>query len=115
MSTKRPDVIRRPPSPQTAMSLAEMHLAGWQLRAQCSRCGLALRVSLPAMIRVYGPDAIWWGRQPPCPGFECDMGLLTYSARSINGGSWVSMKAAPSATQVALWRDRQRTPYRGER
>ncbi len=115
MSTKAPDVICRPPSTQTALTLAEMHLRRWQLVARCNRCNIVLKVSLPMMIRAYGPDAVWWGRQPPCPGFECDLGVLTYAARSINGGTWVSMRAAPSATELQLWRDRQRTAYRGAR
>jgi hypothetical protein len=58
MGARNPDRIVSPPSTFTALTLAEMHLAGWELRAVCGRCGVQLRASLPALIMVHGPDAI---------------------------------------------------------
>ena len=103
-----------PPSAMTALTLAEMHVRRWELKAACGRCGIKLRVSLPAMIRTYGPDAVWWGRKPPCPGLECDRGTLTYAARALPGGSWVSMGDPPGELAAAAYRNRQRS-YPGPR
>jgi hypothetical protein len=115
MGTRNPDRIANPPGPLAALTLAEIHVAGWEVRAACRRCGLQLRVSLPALIRAHGPDAILWGRRPPCPGLECREGRLTYSARAIPSGSWVSMAQAPSPTIVSAWRARRQVTDRGPR
>lgn len=64
MGAKNPDRAIMPPSPLTAFTLAEMHMAKWELRARCSRCAVELRVDLPAMIRVFGPDAIGGDESP---------------------------------------------------
>lgn len=98
-----------------AMTLAEMHLAGWEVRAACNRCKVQLRADLKSMIRVYGPDEIWWGKRPKCPGFECDSGVLPYSARAIRSGSWVAMTTAPSKREIDLWSAHRRTRDRGPR
>jgi hypothetical protein len=102
MSTKAPDVLTHPPSPMTALSLAEMHLKGWQLSARCKDCRINLRANLPMMIRAYGPDEIWWGKHPVCPSWECD-GRLTYWARSITGGTWVTLGDAAPQRIVDIW------------
>lgn len=115
MSTKKPDVLISPPSPMTAMSLAEMHIQKWEMIAQCGRCGLAIHASLVTMIKVYGPDTIWWGMHPPCPGVKCDGGKLTYSVRSIRGGSWVVMNEKPREQYVKAWKDRRGWMYPGPR
>lgn len=104
-----------PPNPMTALTLAEMHLAGWEVRAKCNRCKVELRADLKAMIRVYGPDAIWWGRKPKCPGFDCAAGELVYSARAIPSGSWVLLTRAPDPRTVETWRARRRVWDRGTR
>ncbi len=114
MSTKTPDVLIKPPSPQTAFTLAEMHVLRWELKARCSKCSLHLRVSLPAMIKTHGPDAIWWGQHPNCPGYECEKGELTYSARSIKGGTWVAMNFTPAERDIQIWKN-NRPAYRGPR
>lgn len=115
MSTKTPDVLRSPPSPLSALTLAEMHVLRWEVRAQCNRCKTDLRVSLPAMIKTHGPDAVWWGQKPACPGFECRGGILTYTARSIRGGSWVCISAhTPSERDLQTWKNKQ-VNYRGPR
>jgi len=108
MGARNPDRIAAPPSPMAALTLAEIHIVGWELRASCNRCRTSLRVSLPALIRAQGPDAILWGRRPPCPGFECTGGVLTYSARAIPSGSWVSMAQEPSSALVEAWRAKRR-------
>lgn len=115
MGHTNPDVLVNPPSPLRAMTLAEMHLAGWEVRASCNRCKVQLRVDLPSMIRVFGPDAIWWGRKPKCPGFECSGGVLSYSARAIPSGSWVGMGTVPSPQTVSMWKNRRRSVDRGPR
>ena len=104
MSTKRPDVIRKPPSPEEALTLAEIHVAGWIVRANCTRCGLAVRVSMGVMVATYGPDAVLWGRQPRCPRWDpCD-GRMTYSAASIKGGSWRSLRSPAPQRCLDLWK-----------
>lgn len=114
MSTKTPDVLVAPPSPLTALTLAEMHILRWELKAVCNRCGLKLRVSLHAMIRAQGPDALWWGQAPRCPGLECEKGVLTYWARTLRGGSWVSLAQPPGELALAAYRNRRRG-YSGPR
>ncbi|WP_091736509.1 hypothetical protein [Phenylobacterium immobile] len=108
MGAKDPDRVVSPPSPMTAPTLAEMHVRRWELRADCNRCKVQLRVSLPAMIRAQGPDAIWWGQHPTCPGYECPGGKLTYYARAISSGSWVSMTSVPDERTIAFWRSSRR-------
>lgn len=114
MSTKQPDVICAPPSPLTALTLAEVHVRRWELKATCNRCTTKLRVSLPAMIRTHGPDAIWWGQTPRCPGLECERGVLTYSARTLRGGSWVSLASPPGQLELRAY-ERRCPDYRGPR
>lgn len=115
MGHRNPDRIDTPPSPLSAFSLAEIHLAGWEVRASCNRCRTSLRVSLPALIRAQGPDATVWGKHPPCPGFECNGGVLTYFARAIPSGSWVSMTQEPSPIIVSAWKAKRRSADRGPR
>lgn len=115
MGAKNPDRLVDPPSPLRAMTLAEMHVARWELRATCDKCKVHLKVSLPAMIKTHGPDAIWWGQNPKCPGYECATGRLTYHARAIPSGSWVSMRQAPSEGSLELWRTSYRIRDRGPR
>ncbi|MBL8772218.1 MAG: hypothetical protein JNK30_12625 [Phenylobacterium sp.] len=114
MSTKSPDVLAAPPNPLVAITLAEMHVRRWELKAVCNRCSTKLRVSLPAMIRTHGPDAIWWGQTPRCPGLECQGGVLRYAARALRGGSWVSLDAPPSELALTAYRTRCRA-YREPR
>lgn len=106
MSTKQPDVLCAPPSPLVALTLAEMHIRRWELKATCHRCPTKLRVSLPAMIRTHGPDAVWWGKAPRCPGLDCRDGVLTYAARALRGGTWVSMAAAPGRLELTAYQNR---------
>jgi hypothetical protein len=108
MSTKKPDVLVAPPSPMTALTLAEMHVRRWEVKATCGHCGIKLRANLPSMIRTYGPDAVWWGQTPRCPGLECEGGVLHYAARALRGGSWVSMAQPPGDLARAAYRSRQR-------
>lgn len=104
MSTKRPDVIRQPPQPGLGLTLAHMHLQGWTMMGCCRKCGIKLRVSIPALIMVHGPDAIWWGKKGHCPGWECD-GQLEYRIRSIVGGLFTNVSGSPARKeQVDIWR-----------
>lgn len=114
MSTKSPDVVMAPPSPLTALTLAEMHVRRWEMKATCNRCGIKLRANLPSMIRTFGPDAVWWGQTPRCPGLECESGVLRYAARSLRGGSWIAMSQAPGELELTAYRNRQRA-YPGPR
>lgn len=115
MGTKNPDVVRPPPAPEVALTLAEMHLARWELRATCAKCGLSLRADLRSMIRAYGPDAIWWGKRPRCPGWECTSGELVYSARALSSGSWRTMRSPPPQRLIDLWLSKHRHEDRGSR
>jgi hypothetical protein len=116
MGQKHPDVIRMPPAPTLGLTLAQMHLQGWTLRGFCRRCGLQVRVSLPALIMVNGPDAIWWGKDAPCPGWECSGGRLAYSARAINGGSWVNVSTTRAPREVVeTWKATLNRPDLGPR
>lgn len=114
MGSKHPDVLRAPPAPETALTLAEMHIREWELMACCRRCSVRLRVSLPVMIRAYGPDAIWWGRRPPCPVWDC-AGHLEYQARSIAGGTWRTLKDPAPPRVVELWKAKRQHQDRGPR
>lgn len=107
MSTKRPDVLVQPPSPLTALTLAEIHVHRWKLTARCNKCPTALKVNVGTLMRVHGPDTVWWGALPPCPGIECDDGRLVYSAQAIRGGTWVTMRHAPAANVLEAWKQRQ--------
>jgi hypothetical protein len=107
MGAKKPDVLVAPPSPLSALTLAEMHVRRWELKATCNRCGIKLRVSLPSMIRTFGPDAVWWGQTPRCPGLECEDGVLHYAARALRGGSWVAMTQPPGELELTAHRNRQ--------
>jgi len=106
VSTKRPDVIRQPPSDLICLTLSEMHVARWTLRGTCGRagCGLALKVNIGTLIRIYGPDKAWWGERTPCPREGCD-GEITYWAQSIRGGSWRSMAMPASQAAFTRWRN----------
>lgn len=101
--------------PETALTLAEMHVRGWQVRATCNRCRVQLRVSLPALIKTHGPDTIWWGQRSRCPGFECDHGELVYGVRSHQAGSWVSMQREPSRYLLEAWKAKRRPRLAGPR
>lgn len=114
MGTKRPDVLRHPPGPEQALTLAEMHLAEWQLMACCRRCGVRLRVSLPLLIKAHGPDAVWWGRKGACTVWGCD-GQIGYQARSIVGGTWRSMQEPAPARLVDRLTARRSRLDRGPR
>lgn len=114
MSTKHPDVIKNPPSYLTAMSLAEIHLQRWELQAYCQACRVHLKANVATMIRIYGPDHIWWGQQPPCPVWDC-AGKLRYSARALKGGSWKSMESPADPKFVAVWREKQKRADLGPR
>lgn len=115
MSTKAPDVIRHPPTPEAALTLAEMHALRWILVARCNRCRLAVHVNLALLIRVHGPDCIWWGHQPRCPAVDCSSGRLTYSAQSIRGGSWKSMASKAPERCIELWKRKRGEFYPGPR
>lgn len=115
MSTKQPDVLVAPPSDLVAISLGEMHQLKWRLVARCDKCSTALNASLPMLIRVYGPDRIWWGARPPCPGLGCSGGRLTYSAQSISGGSWKVMGGPPSELAMNRFKNARGEFYQGPR
>ena len=115
MSTKAPDVVCHPPDPMTALTLAEMHALRWRLTARCDTCKLAVKVNLALLIRLHGPDCIWWGHRPGCPSVECRGGHLTYYARSIVGGSQRSMGAKAPDAAVQAWKRKRGQFYPGPR
>lgn len=115
MTTKRPDVLANPPSPLTALTLGEMHHARWTLVSRCAACGLALKTNVAALIRLHGPDAIWWGHRTACPGLDCGDGVLVYSAQAIRGGAWVRMNHPPDPQYVAAWKGRRGRAHPGPR
>lgn len=116
MTTKRPDVLVRPPSDLVALTLAEMLVKKWRLRGACRACGLGVRVNLTTLIAVYGANKCWWGVQTPCPNESCEGGQLQYSAQSIRGGSWSSMARGPSQAAVTRWKnERGDGGWKGER
>lgn len=113
VTTKSPDVLCAPPSDLTALTLAEMLVRGWRLRGRCTetrRCRLVVRVNLTSLVRVYGPNQVWWGARTACPREDC-RGRIVYAAQSIAGGTWVSLDRAPC--EAAL-RRRERASHRGE-
>ena len=115
MSTKQPDVLANPPSPLTCLTLGEMHQARWTVVARCSKCSLAMKTNLAALIRLHGPDTMWWGHETACPSLNCHGGRLSYSAQALRGGSWVSMKEKPAEQYIAAWRAKRGQFYAGPR
>lgn len=105
-----PDRAVSPPSPLLGMTFGEAKARKWVVRSRCQRCGIVLRVNLDAVIATLGPEAIPWGRSPPCPvvsdnRFPCD-GRMTYLARSTRHGSWSTMAKPPSKMELDFWRAR---------
>lgn len=70
MGTKQTDVLMAPPSPLAALTLAEMHVRRWELKATCDRCATKLRVSLPAMIWTHGPTPSSGAGSRAAPGWN---------------------------------------------
>lgn len=83
-----------------------MLVLNWRLRGVCDAagCGLVVKVSLPTLIRVYGPHRPWWGERTPCPREGCE-GRIVYHAQSIRGGTWKSLSAPPSDLALQRWRN----------
>jgi hypothetical protein len=71
-------------------TLAEMHLRGLEVHARCERCRTRLKVDLPALIRVLGPDASLWRRRPPCRVVGCE-GRAVFLARASPGARFVRL------------------------
>lgn len=115
MSTKKPDVLVSPPSPLVCMTLGEMHQARWTMVARCRKCGLGMKTNLAALIRLHGPDTMWWGHETACPGLECADGRLSYTVQSIRGGSWVSMSQKPAEQYIQAWKAKRGKVYLGPR
>lgn len=107
MGQTNPDRARPPPAPEEALTLAEIHVAGWLLMARCRRCGIVLRADVRLLVKVWGPDGVLWGRQPHCPVWECD-GRLEYHAQSIRGGTWRSMASPAPQRVIDAWRTKRR-------
>lgn len=96
MGTKKPDVVRMPPSPVAALTVGEIRAVGWQVRAICASCRIALWIDLDQLGRLAGDDAILWGRSGRCRVWrwgdqERCTGRVTFQARSIGGGTWVAL------------------------
>jgi hypothetical protein len=118
VSTKAPDVLCAPPSDLTALTLAEMLVHGWRLRGRCTetrRCKLVLKVNLTTLIKVYGPNKVWWGERTACPREGCD-GHIVYLAQSIAGGTWVSLERPPCEPAIRRWENvLRRASWKGPR
>lgn len=109
MGTKRPDVIRRPPSPGEALTLGEMKAAGWHVREVCPDCKTMLWVDLDVLVRAYGPDVLFWGRSAACRAwfwgdYDRCPGRVHFQARSIRAGSWVELALTGWARDMWLLR-----------
>ncbi|WP_133149244.1 hypothetical protein [Caulobacter zeae] len=104
MGGPSPNRVSPPASPLAALTVTEMHAKRWTVRSRCRRCGLTLKVHLPSVIRVLGPDAVLWGRTFRCQrvddGFAC-AGDTGYTAQTIRHGSWVGLRAA-TAREIQL-------------
>jgi hypothetical protein len=98
-----PDRAVPPPSPRTALTLGQMRAQGWELVARCAKCRVTLEVSLDALIRLHGADALWWGRRPTCRVVDCG-GRVCFMARSFRLGSWRSLGDRLSRDEIARYR-----------
>ena len=83
-----------------------MAMRGWELVAECERCGVALHVDLVALAKAVGPNFILWGLRPRCRvaiehGDGRCTGRVRFRARSIRGGTWVCV-SRPGARRSAL-------------
>jgi hypothetical protein len=107
MGSKAPDVLRNPPTPEEALTCAEIYVAGWELRGQCSRCGLGLRGSAHTLTKTLGPSFVLWGYTTSCPRWDpCD-GRFAYSARSVGGGTWKTLRTPAPERVIAQWKARR--------
>jgi hypothetical protein len=96
-----PNDMAGPMNPLYALTLADMAMRRWKIRAGCPKCRMVVRVSLDALIRCHGAYAELWNRHPPCPrvhdgGFPCD-GRLTYMAQGARGARWVALTVREEA------------------
>jgi hypothetical protein len=87
------------PTPADALTLGQMAKAGWEMVARCKRCGVVLTVDVAALIKLHGPDAIWWGRKPRCRVVGC-VGRVEFGARAWRMGSWQSLSRTPTPQEI---------------
>jgi hypothetical protein len=78
-------------------SIGQMKDAGWHLCATCQTCRTRLWVDIDTLIARLGRDAFFWGCTARCRVWtwgdrERCPGRVVFSARSIQGGSWVPLK-----------------------
>jgi len=97
MGARNPDIVSPPPSPQQALSIAEMRARRWLITANCTTCSIRLHVDLTAMIALKGPDFILWGKTGRCRVWAYSVddrcpGRVLFEARSIKGGSMMPLK-----------------------
>lgn len=98
-----------PPRPAAALTVGEIRAAGWQVRAVCATCRIGLWIDLDQLGRAVGDDAVLWGKTGRCRVWrwgdhERCPGRVTFQARSIGGGTWVTLAMTGEVRTAAALR-----------
>jgi hypothetical protein len=93
MSTVRPDRIPIALRRKGCETIGAMHRAGWDVLSHCQTCGLVMRVSLPVLIRISGPDLSLWNRKERCRRIGCP-GFVEFQGKAL-GMAWHDPLRAP--------------------
>lgn len=98
MGARDPDLSCPPPSPQAAVTVAEMHALRWIVTADCRACRTRVHVDLSAVRRVMGDDYVLWGKTSRCKVWvrwtldrRCE-GKVVFLAQSSQTGSEVPLR-----------------------
>lgn len=104
-----PDDAAPPPHPYGAITLGRMAEQRWEMQARCGRCRTVLRVDVKALVTLHGADAIWWGRGAACRVYKC-RGKVTFWARSVTYGTWVTLSRSVTARELERGRQAELRP-----
>ncbi len=80
---------------QHAPEIVRMARQGWQVRAECSTCGLKMAIDLDLLVRLRGPRFSLWGKRTRCRDLRCRDGVMEFWARPPGGRSWGRMDRQP--------------------
>lgn len=98
MGAKNPDLIKPPPNPYYAITVAEMRAERWTVTAYCPACRTRTHVDLDALRKLLGDDYVMWGARSRCKVWvrwnldrRCE-GRVSFLAQSSQNGSAVELK-----------------------
>lgn len=98
MGARDPDLLCPPPTPQAALTVAEMHALRWIITADCRACRTRVHVDLSTVRRVLGDSYVLWGKTSRCKVWvrwtldrRCE-GKVAFLAQSSQTGSEVPLR-----------------------